>query len=250
MNLHAAIQLQRADYPVIPLIHGEKRPAFKGWNERGPLTRFELQHHFRRKIYNLGIDLRQGLLVADCDTPEMLDEVLDRFGPTPTIAKTSRGFHAYYRRTFEMGNKIHFEGKPLDLLTQYAVAPPSWISKTDFRYEWVKFAEAGALPEFPDVTEIPKPEMFEHGPPRVFEHSNATDAKERARRYIAKIESVAGQGGDTALFKAACALCQKFGLSEETALALLEEWNTHNAKPPWGVDRLKYKVSQALKLKT
>ena len=243
MNLHAAIQLQSADYPVIPLVYGEKRPAFKGWNARAPLTRFEVQHHFRRRIYNLGIDLRQGLLVADCDTPEMLGEVLDRFGTTPAIAKTSRGFHAYYRRTFEMGNKIHFEGKPLDLLTQYAVAPPSWITKTDFRYEWVKFAEAGALPEFP------KPEA----PPRIVTSGvriKGTYQKERARRYIAKIESIEGRGGDSALFKVACAVCQKFGLDEATALALIQEWNETNAQPPWGMDRLRYKVSQALKLKT
>src|SRR5437660_566152 len=93
--------LRRHGYTPMPLVYGEKRPAFKQWNVRPPLSRFEWQTHTRRRLRNVGIDLRDGLLVADCDTPEMLEEVLREYGDTPAVVRTQRGFHAYYRRTFE-----------------------------------------------------------------------------------------------------------------------------------------------------
>jgi hypothetical protein len=155
----AAVQVMRSGYPIVLLRQGTKAPSFKAWNSRPPMTRVEVQTHTRRRVHNIGIDLREGLMVADCDTPEMLEWVLREFGETPTLARTSRGFHAYYRRAFEMRNRIHYLGKPLDLLVTVATAPPSWISKTEFRYEWARFAPAKDLPEIKEeqIREEPKP---------------------------------------------------------------------------------------------
>jgi hypothetical protein len=68
---------------------------------------------------------------------------------------------------------------------------------------------------------------------------------QRAAAYLAKMPaSVAGQGGDDALFNAACALVRGFGLDPEVAREMLQPFNAR-CRPPWEVGRLEYKIRQA-----
>jgi hypothetical protein len=67
----------------------------------------------------------------------------------------------------------------------------------------------------------------------------------RIRAYMAKVPpSVAKSHGDDQLFKAACDLVLGWDLSPEVALRHLLEYNGR-AEPPWPLDRLKYKLSEA-----
>ncbi len=70
---------------------------------------------------------------------------------------------------------------------------------------------------------------------------------DRARRYVAKLPpAIAGQGGDSATFKAASALVNGFCLSEADALLILREWNMA-CQPPWSEADLLHKLRSAAK---
>ena len=57
--------------------------------------------------------------------------------------------------------------------------------------------------------------------------------------------SVAGQGGDDALFSTACALVNGFDLDEGSALVAMMHYNATRCSPPWTESRLRHKVVQA-----
>lgn len=70
---------------------------------------------------------------------------------------------------------------------------------------------------------------------------------ERARKYLAKLPpAVSGKSGHNACFHAACVLVLGFGLSENSALSLLREYN-QVCQPPWSDKELLHKVQSAAK---
>lgn len=77
--------------------------------------------------------------------------------------------------------------------------------------------------------------------------SKVTDTPERARAYVAKMHALQGDGGDETTFKAAAILVKDFALSESDAWAILCEWNSTNATPPWGEKDLRAKLASAMK---
>lgn len=73
------------------------------------------------------------------------------------------------------------------------------------------------------------------------------DNTERARRYLAKMESaIAGQGGHAITFKAACKLVE-FGLGLEAAWPIFLEWNQTHCQPPWTEADLRHKLQDAFR---
>lgn len=69
---------------------------------------------------------------------------------------------------------------------------------------------------------------------------------DRARRYLAKCpESISGQGGHNALFRAAIALVKGFGFDQRTALDLLDRDFNPRCQPPWQQKDLERKVGHA-----
>ena len=73
----------------------------------------------------------------------------------------------------------------------------------------------------------------------------ALPARERARRYLARVApAVAGGGGHHATFRAACTLVQGFALPPDEALPLLQEWN-QRCEPPWSEPELRHKLDDA-----
>jgi hypothetical protein len=71
------------------------------------------------------------------------------------------------------------------------------------------------------------------------------DLEKRIASYLDKVPpSVAGQQGDTQLFKVACTLYNGFALAEEETLKWLHHFNK-KCQPPWNEDRLAYKAGQA-----
>ena len=77
-----------------------------------------------------------------------------------------------------------------------------------------------------------------------------TDVLSRAQAYVATMPiAVAGQHGHTATFKVAVSLVIGFGLSEDEALPLLEEYSDR-CQPPWSRKELEHKLQSAEKVQT
>ncbi|MFO0637801.1 MAG: hypothetical protein U0183_01215 [Polyangiaceae bacterium] len=75
--------------------------------------------------------------------------------------------------------------------------------------------------------------------------ASSTPATERARAYARAVPgAVAGQHGHRVTFLLAVRLVRGFGLSDDEALAVLEEWNA-SCRPPWRARDLARKVAQA-----
>ena len=73
----------------------------------------------------------------------------------------------------------------------------------------------------------------------------ATDAVERARRYLSALPpAIAGQHGDLHTFRVCCRLVRGFAMPDADALSLLAEWNAR-CEPPWCERELTEKVRRA-----
>lgn len=71
---------------------------------------------------------------------------------------------------------------------------------------------------------------------------------ERARLYIAKMNpAIENSGGHAAIFSVAIVLLHGWNLEKGTALALLTEWNSGNAKPPFSAAEIQHKIDSAAK---
>lgn len=78
--------------------------------------------------------------------------------------------------------------------------------------------------------------------------NTALDNVAMARIWVEKHAhpSVEGQGGDDALFSAACALVHGFALGAGDAESVLGYYNEIKCSPKWSVSRLQYKIAQAM----
>src|SRR5262245_60410894 len=73
-----------------------------------------------------------------------------------------------------------------------------------------------------------------------------TTVIDRARAYLSAMPpAIAGQNGHGQTFVAACALVNGFALESETALALLQEYNSR-CVPPWSERELPHKITSAV----
>lgn len=78
---------------------------------------------------NIGIATgASGITVIDCDTPDSLDRLIARFGPTPLIVATPRGgHHLYYRSSGERSGPLRDGDLQIDIKADggFIVIPPS-----------------------------------------------------------------------------------------------------------------------------
>lgn len=110
----------------------------------------------------------------------------------------------------------------------------------------VRFMQLGATPDQARAKVAAyRPQPRKRAPGRRRVHHGA-EVLERARRYLAKMEpAISGQGGHTALFKAAIALVKGFQLDEGTALELLKSEFNPRCQPAWRDTDLERKVREA-----
>ena len=239
--LEQAKVLEGLGYSVFPLAPGSKRPdcAWKPYQSQRATVE-ELVRLFSRP-QNLGVvtgRVSGGIIGVDLDSAEAKRLAASKLPPTPMMVSTpSGGEHWYYRSSAKVRNGVKLLGTDLDVRGEggYLVAPPSRLLGRS--YEW-----QGAI--------LPSSELPELDPallPRSGDIARKGDAS-AAEKYIAHIRSIQGQGGDAALFKAACALIQKFELPYDVALSILQRWNVTNAQPTWRDDRLSYKLNEAVRL--
>ena len=240
IRLQAALQMKGTGYEIVLLRDQSKAAFFKAWNQREPLSRFEIQAQMRRRLFNIGIWLK-GILIVDLDNKDL--EWGKAHGiESPMIARTARGFHLYFQHCLDPPKSGKFEGGDIKM-TGYIVAPPSVVK--GWRYEWIgKVLAPDQLPPAPDLLKqeelLPKPRIQ-----RVLEIPE-TAKIEGMRKWIGKVHAVEGEGGDSNTFRVAmkiCAIVRDFHL----ALAELELWNETNAHPQWNVDQMKHKIASAMK---
>ena len=75
---------------------------------------------------------------------------------------------------------------------------------------------------------------------------NPDDLFARARKYLVTLpDSIEGQKGHDALFRAATVLAHGFAFDETTALDLLREYNATKCSPPWDEKDLARKIGEA-----
>lgn len=115
-------------------------------------------------------------------------------------------------------------------VTGWRVAGATEIRECQYELEWLQRMY------FPDEQATPAPDF------------RSDDAVlDRARKYIAKLPaSMSGSGGHNAAFHAACVLVLGFGLPEDSALAVMQEFN-QRCQPAWSDRELAHKVKQAFK---
>ena len=240
-TLEAALELVDRGKSVIPIEPSGKRPVVE-WEEyqRRLATRREIMwwwEYTRNKIA-IVTGRTSGVVVLDYDSPGGKEYGLEKCAATGVVCQTpSGGEHHYYKYPAGevVGNRVKIAGLGFDLRAEggYVLCPPSE------NYRWVR---TGEMAEY-DPSWLPQKTYRVQEPVE-----NGT--REQARAYIAKIRSVAGQGGDNAAFRAATALVQKFGLGQEEALEEMRIWNTYCAEPRWPESRLRYKLDQARKAAT
>jgi hypothetical protein len=96
----------------------------------------------------------------------------------------------------------------------------------------------------------PEPTDSSNGSPFIQTATNGASPENRARAYVFAPgfpDSIAGQNGHGALYYAACALVDGFGLSRQTAMPILRDWNAQKAKPAEDEKQLNHKLDSAIK---
>ena len=252
--LHHALEYRERGWSVMPL--RGKKPALASWkalqHERSTIG---ILHHwfgFRNKMdFNVGVITGRvsDLVVVDTDSLEAALFWESTFPTTPLRSKTGKGVHFYFRHPgSDVRNGRHLLGRAVDIRGDggYVVAPPSVHPETGTAYKWISPAAAAWQWRLDDIP-VFDPNWLQPAPPPFPQRALPADANiERARRYIAKIVAISGQGGHDATFRAACQLADR-GLNEDQMMELLLAWNETNAKPKWTEAEIRHKVLDALK---
>ncbi len=220
---------------------------------------------------NIGLKC-DNLLVIDVDNKNGKDgsgdfmRIEDRVGQVPKcpISRSgSGGYHLLFQRPeveIKGSKGIVWDGKKtgidIQIGNQYIVVPPSIHPDTGQVYSWhTPFCQVNELPKLPDAwieyvltKRDAKLQILIPDPPKLIVPRCNTNLSsvERCKLYVDKIPpSIAGQGGDTQLFKAACTIFWDFALSESEGMPLFQEYNAR-CHPPWSQSRLSYKMRQSL----
>lgn len=233
-NYEEALKLLHQGEIPIPITAGQKYPpVFKGW-QNYKSTEDDVARYFKDTRLNLAI-LVGNRTIVDIDDMQELDWAIATFGETRHIVKTASGnWQMHYTRPIGR-TIIKCQGRAVDILSgngRYALMPNSETAKGVYEY----FEEAEMSPFPKDVIEETVREAR-----REYRDWD----KFRIRRYLRKVQSHAGNGGDNQLFRAAKFLIDA-GLSEDEAFEELSIFNCYQCEPPWNEKRLRYKIQQAM----
>jgi hypothetical protein len=260
--LEHALAAVAAGIPVFPLLPGEKNPdaelAPRGWQSATLDTQQVRAWWTVRPTANVGgaVGLA-GLTVIDLDMKgangalSLLDWELAREVQIerPVVVRTASGGHHIYLRGTTRNRASILPGVDVRGEGGYVVLPGSIVNGV--RYAFVEGGWHTPLPEAPSawVAEVGKPPTKAENPMAWLVEADLPENIQRAQTWLRReVErgkvAVEGQGGDLWTVKTA-AMLRDFGVSEETALDLLDaEWNPH-CEPPWEREDLARKVANA-----
>ena len=251
MMIETALGYLDMGYRPIPLIPGTKRSRVKWAVYRArPPTEKEIRSWFRSGPRNIALVTGNDVVVVDVDDPAMACMVIERCGYTPMRCRTPGGMHLYYAMPDGgLPTAVRVHGMPIDIRSDGACVVCPWSrNAAGVSYEWV----TGIVPAA-DLPPLDALWLRERMPKRVVTPTMASDnagrAVRRARGYLSHIEgAIAGEGGHARTFRVACVLAIKFGLTEEQAWPLINEWN-EQCEPPWSEKELLHKLQDAFKLR-
>jgi hypothetical protein len=137
-GLYAAWQPQYAEHGIACFPVRNKVPAVKHYLKIG----LRASGQFALKFANddaFGFACKRArITVLDVDSPDekLLDDALDRHGPTPVIVRSGSGNHqAWYRHNGEGRHVRPDPALPIDILGDgFVVAPPSIGSKGQYQF--------------------------------------------------------------------------------------------------------------------
>lgn len=240
----AALYVEEYGISVLELRTNDKRPAAE-WNGcRTVLPSLGDIEAWDDKA-NLGIATGKlsRIAVVDCESRKDAEWFWNHKSRTPTVVRTRRGYHLYFRWVDGIGNAAKVkddDGNPrYDVRGEggYVVAPPSQIDGAEYEYCFsLRIVPQDELPAF-DPAWLPKISGT---------RCNGATSKiiTNGVGYIGKIRAVSGQGGHADTWRAANIL-RESGMPETDALAALMEWNVTNAEPPWSTAELLHKIKDA-----
>lgn len=217
-----------------------KQPAvlWKPYQERHPTAgeRLSWWGHLSKTRYDIAIVTGQisGVMAFDIDSPETWRKLYDelKLPRTDMMVRSQNGRgHAYYQlpKDLILGNRVKILGVACDIRGEggYCVAPPSRHISTGEPYQRIGDWNMAKVPLFdPEwLTEEQKAETPKIQPlePR----SNVSNLD----RYLSRIPSIQGQGGNKGLFRACCVSCDELG-NFDSALEAVKRWNESGAAVP------------------
>lgn len=269
-------------WAVVPIPHGQKGPRIKGWQDLR-LTETNLPEYFDEdEPSNIGVLLGEPsnwLIDVDLDHPAAV-ELADDYLPTTAAIfgrKSNPASHRLYRVTGPMNTKKFQTAEKKMLLevrsTGCQTVMPGSVHPSGERVRWEprddgrdgngrpkiaiptiepealleaagKLAEAAAE----QIGEPLKQARAPHISPKVSGPTDATAgesrAMRRARAYVQKMDpAINGQGGHNQTFAVACVI-YKFGLDDDEAWTIIEQYN-RRCQPPWSDDDLRHKLDHA-----
>lgn len=196
---------------------------------------------------NLALIMAKDFVAVDFDSKETAEQGRNRLPPTEMWQDTPNGVHLIYRypsagTDLRPTVKVKVSGVLADLRihASYILIAPSVhpAGKPYIRRGTWNLID---VPEFdPSWVEDAKQEHL-----RGEERRELTRGRVRnVDGYLAKIESVQGQGGSRGLVRAA-AVCRDAGLPESAAMRKLMVWNAgQTVKPAWSLEELARAVTR------
>lgn len=263
MVLDEALRYAGRGWAVLPLVgkfplceHGSKDATtdegiIRGWFARWPSANVGIATGSASGIYVIDEDAGGYATIASLGLP-----------PTLTVKTGSGGRHFYFELPagVVLGNTSKKLGPGVDSRGEggYVVAPPSLHPDTGKPYTWI--ATGAELAELPAsiVALLTKAKTAPTAPTTPASKAVVmfgggvgdgwrSDAEERARRYLDRIDgAVSGNGGHNQTMRAASALVNGFALPVEAARGLLYDWN-RRCSPPWSEKELEHKLTDAAK---
>lgn len=261
MDLKNIEKIVRLGYGVIPIRPRSKEPVGK-WTENVVYDPAKIEAVFRSDS-NFGI-ICENLLVIDIDGEQgetdfrAMAAELGELPDGPEIATGGGGRHLFFKRpeTQIVGRtKIEFHGHKtsIDLRTgrQYVIGPGSIHPNGAEYMERVPLCPVVNLPGLPArwIDEFPK-RRGETVPPAALEPLPNIDREkivERCAAYVRALPaSIQGENGSKALMRMMTAIYRGFGLNDEEAGPIEDEYNAR-AVPRWLKEEMDHKREGAKK---
>ncbi|MEO9166882.1 MAG: bifunctional DNA primase/polymerase [Aestuariivirga sp.] len=264
-KLEAAVELAEKGFRVFPLLANSKIPKFKDWPAKATTDKQKVTSWWTAPVtgdhedWNIGVCC-DDLLVVDIDSkgsiaPEdALTGIEAKHGISPHLVRTpSGGYHIYMKLLsgVKVANTAKKLGQTIDTRSWhgYVVAPGSTIDGVS--YKWIVRRDVGEIPASRDalyfappalIAECGKPrEKLEPDPDIVWDEPSAIAA---ASAFITHaMPAIQGAGGNDHTYKIAARLRQ-FGVSSDTALDLMLNWNA-KCEPPWQIEELSKLIDNA-----
>lgn len=249
-KLEHALALAARGFKVFPIAPGQKAPPLvANWPARATSDPTTIANYWAAAPEaNIGIHC-EGMIVIDVDVKKGGDESLNALEAvydlpaTLTTRTVTGGRHLFFNHGGVVGNSVSQLGDGLDVRSAggYVVAPGSELGGRLYAFESdVPVADApdwlvAKLGMSTKRVQVPKMDIPDA----------PLDVCNRAAEWLRKQPpAVEGQGGDAHTFKIVAAL-RDTGVSAIQAFGLLQEdWNVRCA-PPWDLDDLWAKVSNA-----